>query len=148
LNLCAAAGFFALPVFVLRNNFETETIVWSVVVWLTTLGATVFSVWNWRTLWRDAGESVADFAAIYGKRSLATIRAVRFGYAFLAVQLAIATPWLTYDFVRGVLPLPRYGFALATLAALTAGYLVWFRHSSRSAMRELANIEAFRQTCR
>ena len=142
-NLCAAVVFLALPVFVLRNNADPETILWSVVVWLTTLGSTAFVIWNWRMVWKGGGESVTDFAAMYRKRSLATIRAARFGYGFLALQLAITVPWLTYDFMRGQIPVARYAFALTILAGFTASFLVRFRRSISSAKRELANIDAF-----
>jgi hypothetical protein len=39
------------------------------------------------------------YADIHEKRSLATLRAMRFGYWFLVLQLSIAVPWLTWDFV-------------------------------------------------
>ena len=45
-----------------------------------------------------AGRSVRDYADIYERRSLATLRAMRFGYWFLALQLTIAVPCLTVDF--------------------------------------------------
>jgi hypothetical protein len=132
----------------LCNSVETEAIVWSVVVWLTTLGASAFSIWNWRTLWSNEGESVADFAAIYRKCSLATIRAVRFGYAFLALQVTIAVLCLTRDFARGQFSLARFAIALALLAVLSAGFLIWFRRSIRHARRELDHIESFGRDCR
>ena len=68
---------------------------------------------------------------------------MRFGYAFLALQLAIAGPWLTWDYLRGELPSMRYAFGIGMLAALTIAFLVWFRASGRRSHRELAEVNEY-----
>jgi hypothetical protein len=133
----------ALPLWILRDHFDAEALAWSAVVWLTTLGVTMFQIRNWRGIWRTSARPVADYAAIYQARCLATLRAVRFGYAFLALQVAIAVPWLTWDFLRGSISGSRYALAMAILAALTIAFLFWFRASRRRARRESAEVKEY-----
>jgi hypothetical protein len=96
-------------------------------------------------LWKTAGESVLDYADVYEKRCIATLRSVRFGYAFLALQLAIAVPWLTWDFTRREISPARYAFSMGVLAALTVAFMGWFRRSRRRAVRELIEVTEFRR---
>jgi hypothetical protein len=145
LNLLAAAILILFAALVLRGNFRAETIAWASVVWLTTLGSTAFYVWNWRSLWRTAGKSVRDHADVCEARCLDTLRAVRFGYGFLAVQFAIAAPWLTWDFWRGEITAGRYGLRIGLLVALSAVFILWFRASRRDTVEELTRIREFRR---
>jgi hypothetical protein len=145
LNIATAIGFVVLAVWMLRTNFSYETAVWSVVVVLTTAGATAFQIWNWRTLWKTAGRSVSDYADLYEQRCLATLRMVRFGYGLLVLQSTISVPWLTWDFVRHEIPAARFALAMGLLALLAAGFIIWFRKSRRRALRELARVAEFRR---
>jgi hypothetical protein len=143
----ALMGFAAL---VLRRNNTVETLVWAIVVWLTTLLATAFSIQNWRVLWRSVDQSTADFVAAYRGRCVAMLRAVRFGYGLLACQLTISVPWLTLDFhhsgASGRFGPGRYAFSIGLLGLLTAAYLYAFRRFRCRAMRELARLEEFDQS--
>jgi len=143
LNLAVAAALAALPLWVLRDNWRVEAVVWAAVVWITTLIATAFEIWNWRTLWRTAAHSVTEYAGVYEARCHATLRAVRFGYAFLALQLAISLPWLTLDLVRGEMTAARYIAAVIVLGTFTAIFILWFRVSRRRALAELAQVKDF-----
>jgi len=96
------------------------------VVWITTAGATAFPIWNWRTLWDTSGQAVLGYAASQQCQCHAVLRAVRFGYAFPAIQDAISIPWLTWDFLRGNLPLGSFIASLLSIAALTVGCAAWF----------------------
>jgi hypothetical protein len=145
LNMVTAIAFVALVVWVLRTNFSYEAIVWSIVVVLTTAGATAFQIWNWRKLWKTAAYSVTDYANVYEHRCRSTLRMVRFGYGLLALQSAISVPWFTWDFVRHEIPAVRFALAMGLLAALAAGFIVWFRKSRRDALRELAQVAEFRR---
>jgi len=145
LNMVVAVALIVFAAFVLRGNPRAEVLVWAVVVWLTTLGSTGFYVWNWRALWRTAAKSVLEYADVCEKRCIATLRAVRFGYAFLALQFAIAAPWLTWDFARRQIPAARYVSCLVLLGTLTAAFIFWFRRSRQRAQLELTQIEEFRR---
>jgi hypothetical protein len=129
---------------VLYRDFRAEVLAWAIVVWVTTAGITGFSVWNWRGLWSFSGRSVLEYAAIYEKRSLATLRAIRFGYYFLLLQLTISVPWLTLDFVHHEIPMARYVVAMGLLSLLTIGFLAWFTVSRRRAWMEIQRVEEFR----
>jgi hypothetical protein len=143
LNLAFAACLIAFPLWILHGDSGIEALAWSAVVWLTTLGVAVFQIWNWRDLWRTSTRSVSDYAAIYQSRCLASLRAIRFGYAFLAAQVAIAAPWLTWDLFRREIPATRYAFGMGVLAALTIAFLTWFGISRRRAHRELAEVKEY-----
>jgi hypothetical protein len=143
LNLLAAVALVLFAAFILRRHFSFEALVWAIVIWITTLGATAFSVWNWRVLWHSSSQPVLDYAAAYHRQCAAIVRASRFGYAFLIVQISIAAPWLTWDFVRGDISPERYLMALLTLAILALGFLAWFALSRRRALRQLSRIAEF-----
>lgn len=143
-GLCFAVLLTCYAAVVLHRDFRAEVLAWAVVVWVTTAGATAFSVWNWRGLWNASGRSVLEYADLYEKRSLATLRAMRFGYWFLVLQLSIAAPWLTWDFLRHELPPVRYALSMASLAVLTIVYVVWFAVLRRRSVMELHRVEEFR----
>jgi hypothetical protein len=143
-GLCFAVLLTCYAAFVLRRDFRAEVLAWAVVVWLTTAAATAFSVWNWRGLWSASSRSVREYADIYEKRGLATIRATRFGYWFLGMQLAIAAPWLTWDFFHHETSAARYAVTMGLLALLTIAFIVWFTVLRHRALSELDRVEEFR----
>lgn len=136
-----AVALIAYAIVVLRGDFRLEVLAWAIVVWITTVGVTAFSMWNWRGLWRASACSIREYADIYEQRSLATLRAIRFGYWFLALQLSISVPWLTWDFGRAQISSTRYGLAMGSLALLTAAFLFWFPRSRRRASLELSRVQ-------
>ncbi len=142
-NLLFAALLIVFAALVLLANSRPEVFAWAVVVWLTTIGATAFYIWNWRELWRSAGQSVQDYASACEHRCRAALRAVRFGYLFLALQVTIAVPWLTYDFVQGEISPARYAIKIVCVAVLIAAFIAWFGRSRRRALDELARISEF-----
>jgi len=142
-NAIFAVALICLAAVVLRGNPRLEVLIWALVVWITTLGATAFNVWNWRILWRAADQSVLDYAAAFEKQCRASLRAVRFGYFFLAVQLAITVPWLTLDLRHG-LPLGRYAFSMGFLAVFSAAFIVSFRKARSRTLLDLSHIKEFR----
>jgi hypothetical protein len=144
-SLAFAVILVAYAAIVLHNDFRAEVFAWALVVWITTLGATGFSVWNSSGLWKESASSVCEYADVYEKRSLATLRAMRFGFWFLALQLSIAVPWLTWDFVRHQSSLQRYATGLGLLALISISFAAWFRRSRRSALRELELVGGFRR---
>jgi hypothetical protein len=143
-ELVSGAALIWFAVAFLRRHFDVETLLWAAVVCMASLGATAFQVWNWRGLWKNSGRSVTEYAEAYERRCQAMLRAVRFGYRFLALQLAISAPWLTFDFLRGAITPGRYALAMGLLALLTAGFLVSFRISRSRAEKELAEVRDFR----
>jgi hypothetical protein len=144
-NLAVAAALMLFAACFLHANYSAEVLVWTAVVWLTTLVAAGFHVWNWRSLWRGAGQSVLEYAESYEQRCHASLRAVRFGYALLALQVAIALPWLTWDFANAQIPAGRYAAGVGVLAALSAAFVAWFRAVRRRANRGLAEAMEFRR---
>lgn len=143
-NAIFAVVLICLAALVLRSNPRLEVLIWALVVWITTLGATAFNVWNWRILWRAADQSVLDYAGAFRKQCLASLRTVRFGYSFLALQLAITVPWLTLDLRHG-LPLGRYAFSMGFLALFSVAFVLSFRKTRSRALLDLKQIEEFRR---
>jgi hypothetical protein len=124
---------------------DFETILWAAVVCVTTVAAGAYQIWNWRGSWKSAGKSVADYSDLYERRCRAMMRAARFGLRFLALQLAIAVPWLTLDVVRGQMSVRRYALAMGILTLLVAVFVFSFRRMRRRAGYELEGVEAFRR---
>jgi hypothetical protein len=87
---------------------------------------------------------VLNYADVCETRCIATLR-VRFGYALLALQFAIAAAWLTWDLARGQILAVRYAFCLVLLGTLTLAFIIWFRRSRQRALLELTQIKEFRR---
>ncbi len=142
-----AAAFLIFSVVAVRRNLQGT--VWASVIWLTTFIALGFSIWNWRTLWNATSASTSEFTDLYAKRCMAKLRAVRFGYWFLAMQLAIAVPWLSWDFYRsgpaGGFGLRSYAVSMLVLACLTALFLFSFARTRRATLRELEQLREFQE---
>ncbi len=131
--------------YVLRREFRAEILAWAIVVWITTLGVTAFSMWNWRGMWSISARSVREYADAFERRNLAMLRAVRFGYWFLGLQLGIAVPWLSIDFFRHQTSVRQYAMDMGFLCMLSLAFVAWFKRSRRKAMRELNHAEEFRR---
>jgi hypothetical protein len=147
-GLVFAALLIGYAAYVLHNDFRAEVLAWAVVVWITTLLVTAFSVWNWRGLWSASALSVQEYVDAYERRNLAMLRAIRFGYWFLALQLSITVPWLTIDFLRHQTSVRQYAMSMGFLCVFSAAFVAWFRHSRLKASRELKQVEVFRQDCK
>ena len=130
-----------------RSVHTTEMYVWAVVIWASTLGATAYSIWNWRSLWRAEQKSASEYVRTYQRHCVAGLRQVRFGYYFLAVSLAITVPWLSWKFFRSSpgkeLSLCAYLVSMGVVAGLTVAYLLWFRRSRRNRLRELEQLRQY-----
>lgn len=138
--LIAFVGFF------LQHNFSAEVLIWAIVVWTTTLAATAFSVWNWRLLWRTTSQSIAEYITIYQRRSLATLRAVRFGLWLLVIQILIVVPWFTWDLYRGAMSIPRFWVGMGLLVLIATGLLVMLLRFRKNALLELAQVRQFQES--
>lgn len=121
-----------------------ESVLWAAIVWLTTLIASAFSVWNWSALWKHDVRSIAEFSEVYEKRCRAKIRASRFGRGFVIVQALITGPWLSWDYYRGEFSTFRFGVAMLIWALLSIGFWVGFSRYRRSTLRELQALQATR----
>ncbi|MBI2679986.1 MAG: hypothetical protein HYX25_03140 [Candidatus Solibacter usitatus] len=127
-------------------------LLWAAVVWIATLVAVGYSIWNGRGLWSAAGESNSAYLELSRKRCLAELRMIRFGYALLWTELAVVTPWLLWNFfakrgLPGFDPAAHFtGFA--SLLALTVGYLIWFAVYRRRKLRELTLLADFERSVR
>ena len=129
---------------------SAEMTMWAVVIWALTLLAEGYSLWNWRMLWRAETKSTLECAQIYEKYCIAGLRYIRFGYGFLAVNLAITIPWLSWKFFSqpgtGHLNLTAYLVSLGLIAGLTAGYLFWFHRARKNRHQELEQLSQYRRS--
>jgi hypothetical protein len=151
----ASGGLFALALLVFsavyaQRHPTLQWLLWAAAVWIATLVAVGFMIWNGRGLWTAADRSSAAYVELSRKRCMAELRAVRFGYALLSAELVVAIPWLLWDFFSKR-SLPGFDLAsrlsgFAVLLALTVGYLVWFTLYRRRKLRELALLADFERS--
>jgi hypothetical protein len=127
-----------------------QWLLWAAAVWIATLAAVGFMIWNGRGLWTAADRSTAAYVELSRKRCLAELRMIRFGYMLLWAELAVVIPWLLWNFfskrgLPGFDPVAHLtGFA--ALLVLTVGYLVWFTIYRRRKLRELAVLADFERS--
>jgi hypothetical protein len=136
--------------FVIARRYPTtEMFVWALVIWIATLTATGYSIWNWRSLWLAERKSTSEYVRIYEKHCLAGLREIRFGYCFLAVNLSIVIPWVSWRFFRSGdavhLSLMAYLISMGLVTGLTLGYLFWFSRSRKSRLRELEQLKRYKE---
>jgi cation transport ATPase len=143
-ELLTAAALLGFSGVIASKNPSLEWWLWAAAVWITTLAATAFSLWNWQGLWKANVQSVADFERDYETRCLGSLRAVRFGMAFLVVQTAIAFPWLAWDYATKQVAGSRFAGASALLVCLVTAFALHFRRYRRRADRELEQLRATR----
>lgn len=144
LELLSGALFLAFSALFAWKVRGVEIFLWAAVVWMTTLIASAFSLWNWSSLWVHDLRSVAEFAQIYEKRCLAKLRAARFGRGFVVVQVLITGPWLSWDYHRGDFGVARFGAAMLLVFLASIGFWIFFSRSRRSALRELHGLQTIR----
>ena len=100
LEFASALVLLAFSYLVVQRYPSTEMVLWAVVIWILTLLAAGYSFWNWRLLWTAERRSAREYAQIYEKYCVAGLRHIRFGFGLLAVNLAIAIPWISWKFFR------------------------------------------------
>jgi hypothetical protein len=120
-----------------------EWILWASVIWAGTFFAAGFKIRNKAGTWQALQQSNAAFLDLSRRRCLGELRAIHIGRWFLAVQLAIVAPWLSWDFAIHRLPVGPYLFGMAITILLAAGYLAWFTARERRMSRELQHLDAF-----
>jgi hypothetical protein len=142
---------FAWALFLLAFSYavaqrypSTGMLLWALVIWVLTLLAAGYSLWNWRLLWTAETKPASEYAQIYEKYCVAGLRHIRFGYYLLSVNLAIAIPWISWKFFRS--GRVTYMISLGLIAGLTAGYLFWFSRSRRNRLRELEQLRQYRKS--
>jgi len=120
-----------------------EWILWAAVIWAGTFFAAGFAISNKAGIWKTWSQSNAAFLELSRKRCLRELRALRLGRWFLAVQLAIVSGWLSFDFAIRRLPTRPYFFAGAATILMAAAYLEWFAVRERRNLRDLRRLEEF-----
>jgi hypothetical protein len=124
-------------------------LLWAMVIWVLTLLAAGYSLWNWRLLWAAETKPASEYAQIYEKYCVAGLRHIRFGYYLLAANLTIAIPWISWKFFRSGpshFGIGSYMISLGLIAGITAGYLFWASRSRRSRLRELEQLRQYRKS--
>jgi hypothetical protein len=147
LALCAQL-LYAIALLVFSAWFASarpslEWILWASVIWAATFFAVGFTLWNRSGTWKALSESNSAFLDLSRQRCLRELRAVRLGRWFLAVQLAIVTVWLSWDFAIHRLPIRPYFFGGSITILMAAAWLKWFAFRERRSSRELARLDQF-----
>jgi len=143
-TIFAAALLIFSGVMAYRDS-STERLAWAAVIWTLTLVATGFLIRNWRGLWTEDDNSSSAFLALARQRCHASLRAVRFGYWLVAIELVIALPWLSWDYLafkrpRGADPSGTLT-ALGATILLAAIYWTFFAFQRRRKLREMHRLE-------
>jgi len=105
-----------------------------------------FDLWNRLGAWRPIGESVRDFAALGAERCRRELRAIMFGWWFMAVEILLLLGWIAW--ARSENPLPeltglRGGWMLPPLVvAAISAWLVWLGRRARTELAALEQILA------
>ena len=120
---------------------SAEMFLWAALIWLTTLVASAFSIWNWDILWKHDLKSVAEFSHVYETRCMAKINAARFGKGFVLVQTVVSGLWLSWDHYRSALSTVRFGGSMLFLIVFSAGFWVFFSRYRQSALEELRRLK-------
>jgi hypothetical protein len=120
-----------------------EWILWAAVIWAATFFAAGFAVWNTSGTWKALSQSNAAFLDLSRQRCFRELRALRLGRWFLAVQSAIVTAWLSWDYAIRRLPMRPYFFGGAVTILLAAAYLEWFAARERRSRRALVRLDQF-----
>jgi len=145
-----ALGLLAFSAVYAQRHPALQWLLWAAAVWIATLVAVGFMIWNGRGLWSAADRSNAAFVELSRKRCLAELRMIRFGYALLSAELMVVIPWLLWSFFSqrgspGFDPASHLtGFGV--LLVLTVSYLAWFAIYRRRKLRELELLADFQRS--
>jgi hypothetical protein len=150
LGFALALLLLGFSYFVARHYPSIEMLLWALVVWISTVAITAYSFWNWHSLWTAEKKSACEYIQIYEKHCLAGLREIRFGYYFLAANLAIGVPWISWKYIRSAsndhFSLMAYLISMGFYAGLTTSYLIWFPRSRRARLRELEQVRQYRKS--
>jgi uncharacterized membrane protein YidH (DUF202 family) len=150
LEFASALVLLAFSYLVAQRYPSTEMVLWAVVIWILTLLAAGYSLWNWRSLWTAERRSAREYAQTYEKYCVAGLRHIRFGVCLLAMNLILAIPWISWKFFRsartGHFGIVAYLISIGLIAGLTAGFLFWFSKSRRNRLRELEELRQYRKS--
>jgi hypothetical protein len=113
---------------------------------LLTLGASAYSLWLHRGLWKPEAATVAAFLALAVDRGRGRLRALRAGWWLLGAETALFIPWIWHSLhpAPGSPPTPgnlaaAYGFLLLVVAA-AAVILSWIGRRTRRELRRLEEL--------
>jgi hypothetical protein len=120
-----------------------EWALWAAVIWAATFSAVGFAIWNQAGTWKALSESNAAFLDLSRLRCRRELRAVRLGKWFLALQLAIVTVWLSWDFATHRLPMRPFLFGIGVTILVAAATLKWFAIRTRRSLRDLSRLDHF-----
>jgi hypothetical protein len=140
-QLLAGAIMLAFSAWFASARPTLEWILWAAVIWAGTFFAAGFAVWNKTGTWKALSQSNAAFLDLSRQRCLRELHAMHIGRWFLAVQLAIVTGWLSWDFAIRRLPMGPYFFGGGVTIVLAAAYLEWFAARERRSLRDLARLD-------
>jgi MFS family permease len=143
-QLLAGAILLAFSAWFASTHRALEWILWASVIWVGTFFAAGFAVWNKAGTWKALSQSNAAFLDLSRRRCLRELSALRLGRWFLAVQLAIVSGWLSFDYALRRLPMRPYFFAGGVTILLAAAYLEWFAARERHSLRALARLDEFK----
>ncbi len=144
-QLALGAAMLAFSAWFVSVHPALEWTLWAVVIWVTTLFAVGFAIWNTAGTWKAIQQSSAAFVDLSRRRCAAELRATRVGRWFLAVQLAIVAVWLSGDFARHSLALRHYLLGMGATVALAALYMAWFAARERRTVGDIKQLDEFRR---
>ncbi|HJR62780.1 MAG TPA: hypothetical protein VJ803_03700 [Gemmatimonadaceae bacterium] len=116
--------------------------------WLLLAIAWAFAIWNRRSTWRPATETVEAYLELSRTRCQRQLRAVWFTIGVIVLQLVAAVLWRVLGGeAMAAGPVVR-SWALIASTLVVAGYLAWGAWYGRRSRRQLAELDRLRDELR
>jgi hypothetical protein len=144
MELLISAGFLGGSLWLAIATPGPEFVVLAIAVWIVTLTAMIYSLWNRAGTWQPAAHDTHEFLELSLRRCRAGLRAVTFGLYLLLAQVLLLALWHTW-YWSGHGPVPGiqdWLFALCLPVVVLAVLLV-LRARGR---RQLKRLESMQHT--
>lgn len=142
-QLLTGAALMAFSAWFALTRPSPRWILWAVVIWLSTLFAATFSILSHAGTWSALRESNAAFLELSRRRCLRELRGLRIARWFLASQLAIVLPWLSWDYAAHHIGVGSYLIGFAATFLMSGAYLIWFSARERRTVLDLKRLDGF-----
>ncbi|HMC57896.1 MAG TPA: hypothetical protein VKJ01_01770 [Candidatus Solibacter sp.] len=93
MELLISAAFLGASLWLAIAMPGPEFVVLAIAVWIITLTATIYSLWNRAGTWQPAAHDTHEFLQLSLRRCRAGLRAVTFGLYLLLAQVLLLASW-------------------------------------------------------
>ena len=142
LEVVISATFMGVSLWLAIAMPGAEFLVLAIAVWIITLTAMIYSLWNRAGTWQPAALDTHEFLRLSLRRCRAGLRAVKFGLWLLLAQVLLLAAWHTW-YWSSHSPVPGIQDWLLALClpVLVLVVLLVLRSSRRRELNRLESIE-------